>query len=59
MHCQHFISIMKNKDFSQILSRQIALNIWNKVFFEKKTFNSELDHNKSFNNLQQRDKAFI
>ena len=50
---------MKKKELNSILSRKIALNIWNKIFFEKKVFNTEIDNNYDFNKLEQRDKSFI
>ena len=50
---------MKKNEFNSILTRKIALNIWNKIFFENKVFNTELDNNEHFNKLEQRDKSFI
>ena len=50
---------MKKNELNSILSRKIALNIWNKIFFENKVFNTELDNNEHFNKLEQRDKSFI
>ena len=42
-----------------MLTRKIATNIFNKIFFENKTLNASLDNNKYFNNLNQKDKSFI
>ncbi len=50
---------MKKNELNSILSRKIALNLWNKIFFENKVFNTELDNDKHFNKLEQRDKSFI
>jgi len=50
---------MKKKESNSMLTRKIATNIFNKIFFENKTLNASLDNNKYFNNLNQKDKSFI